>query len=121
MNESTPEPVSPTRHEILRWGLGRLVNLGLFVGAGVLLIVLLGIAQRVGWLKTAGETQSSSSVGSAEAVHTCPMHPQIRQPGLGDCPICGMPLVPATAGGADLDDFAVSIDLPNAASQISKQ
>ena len=110
MNESTPEPVSPTRHEILRWGLGRLVNLGLFVGAGVLLIVLLGIAQRVGWLKTAGETQSSSSVGSAEAVHTCPMHPQIRQPGLGDCPICGMPLVPATAGGADLDEFAVSIE-----------
>ncbi|MEC8241806.1 MAG: efflux RND transporter periplasmic adaptor subunit, partial [Planctomycetota bacterium] len=110
MNESTPEPVSPTLHEILRWGLGRLVNLGLFVGAGVLLIVLLGIAQRVGWLKTAGETQSSSSVGSAEAVHTCPMHPQIRQPGLGDCPICGMPLVPATAGGADLDEFAVSIE-----------
>ena len=110
MNESTPEPVSPTRHEILRWGLGRLVNLGLFVGAGVLLIVLLGIAQRVGWLKTAGETQSSSSVGSAEAVHTCPMHPQIRQPGLGDCPICGMSLVPATEGGADLDEFAVSIE-----------
>lgn len=110
MNESTPEPVSPARNEILRWGLGRLVNLGLFVGAGVLLIVLLGIAQRVGWLKTAGETQSSSSVGSAEAVHTCPMHPQIRQPGLGDCPICGMPLVPATAGGADLDEFAVSIE-----------
>ena len=110
MNESTPEPVSTTRQEILRWGLGRLVNLGLFVGAGVLLIVLLGIAQRVGWLKTAGETQSSSSVGSAEAVHTCPMHPQIRQPGLGDCPICGMPLVPATAGGADLDEFAVSIE-----------
>ena len=111
MNESTPEPVSTTRQEILRWGLGRLVNLGLFVGAGVLLIVLLGIAQRVGWLKTAGEAQSSSGVGSAaEAVHTCPMHPQIRQPGLGDCPICGMPLVPATAGGADLDEFAVSIE-----------
>ena len=110
MNESTQEPVSTTRQAILRWGLGRLVNLGLFVGAGVLLIVLLGIAQRVGWLKTAGEVQSSSGAGSAEAVHTCPMHPQIRQPGLGDCPICGMPLVPATASGADLDEFAVSIE-----------
>ena len=110
MNESTQEPVSTTRQAILRWGLDRLVNLGLFVGAGVLLIVLLGIAQRVGWLKTAGEVQSSSGAGSAEAVHTCPMHPQIRQPGLGDCPICGMPLVPATASGADLDEFAVSIE-----------
>ncbi len=28
------------------------------------------------------------------AVHTCPMHPEIRQPGPGSCPICGMALEP---------------------------
>ena len=28
------------------------------------------------------------------AVYTCPMHPQIRQPGPGACPICGMALEP---------------------------
>tara|TARA_R110002020_G_scaffold48837_22_gene139231 strand:+ start:4517 stop:5692 length:1176 start_codon:yes stop_codon:yes gene_type:complete len=27
-------------------------------------------------------------------VYTCPMHPQIRQPGPGTCPICGMALEP---------------------------
>ena len=27
-------------------------------------------------------------------VYTCPMHPQIRQPGPGNCPICGMTLEP---------------------------
>ncbi|WP_034349303.1 heavy metal translocating P-type ATPase [Noviherbaspirillum massiliense] len=27
-------------------------------------------------------------------VYTCPMHPQIRQPAPGDCPICGMALEP---------------------------
>src|SRR5262245_10808441 len=27
-------------------------------------------------------------------IYTCPMHPQIRQPGPGTCPICGMTLEP---------------------------
>jgi P-type Cu+ transporter len=33
-------------------------------------------------------------------IYTCPMHPQIRQPGPGTCPICGMALEPElpTAG-----------------------
>lgn len=26
--------------------------------------------------------------------YTCPMHPEVRRPGPGDCPKCGMPLVP---------------------------
>jgi Cu+-exporting ATPase len=31
------------------------------------------------------------------AIYTCPMHPQIRQVGPGNCPICGMALEPETA------------------------
>src|SRR5690606_38403998 len=31
---------------------------------------------------------------SPEAVHTCPMHPEIRQQGPGTCPKCGMALEP---------------------------
>ena len=31
------------------------------------------------------------------ASYTCPMHPQIRQAGPGQCPICGMTLEPVTA------------------------
>jgi Cu+-exporting ATPase len=31
------------------------------------------------------------------AIYTCPMHPQIRQPGPGFCPICGMALEPEVA------------------------
>ncbi len=36
------------------------------------------------------------------AVYTCPMHPQIRQPEPGSCPICGMalePVLPAAQSG----------------------
>ena len=31
------------------------------------------------------------------AIYTCPMHPQIRQVGPGNCPICGMTLEPVAA------------------------
>lgn len=31
-------------------------------------------------------------------IYTCPMHPEIRQEGPGNCPICGMALEPVTAG-----------------------
>ena len=33
-----------------------------------------------------------------ETIYTCPMHPQIRQKGPGNCPICGMALEPLVAG-----------------------
>lgn len=35
--------------------------------------------------------------GSDEIAHwTCPMHPSVKQPTAGQCPICGMDLVPVT-------------------------
>ena len=47
---------------------------------------------------------------SAQVEYTCPMHPQIRRPGPGNCPICGMtlePVVPASdvEDTTELDDF----------------
>ena len=30
----------------------------------------------------------------AGTIYTCPMHPQVRQIGPGNCPICGMALEP---------------------------
>ncbi|RCS47679.1 efflux RND transporter periplasmic adaptor subunit [Bremerella cremea] len=102
---SPPEPKRQTLH----WWIGRLVPFGLFLATGVLLIVLLGIAQRVGWIGVADSSSASSSAGEQQ-IYTCPMHPQIRQPGAGRCPICGMELVPASSGSADLDQFAVKIE-----------
>src|SRR5438093_774291 len=34
-------------------------------------------------------------------IYTCPMHPQIRQPGPGACPICGMALEPEMVTAED--------------------
>src|SRR6516164_3878628 len=40
----------------------------------------------------------ADGVGADEAVeYTCPMHPEIRRPGPGVCPICGMALEPVIA------------------------
>ncbi|QAA81636.1 efflux RND transporter periplasmic adaptor subunit [Aequorivita sp. H23M31] len=41
---------------------------------------------------------------------TCSMHPQIMQPEPGDCPICGMELIPAEtdAAGLSVDQFKLS-------------
>jgi Cu+-exporting ATPase len=33
----------------------------------------------------------------ADAIYTCPMHPEVRQVGPGSCPICGMALEPEVA------------------------
>jgi len=103
--QAVPEPPKHT----LIWWLGRLAPIVLFFLAGILLIALLGVAQRVGWIGTDGG-QLTASGGGTQQIYTCPMHPQIRQPGPGRCPICGMALVPASSGSADLDEFAVTIE-----------
>jgi len=42
----------------------------------------------------AGETQGVGVVEPPGTIYICPMHPQIRQPTPGTCPICGMALEP---------------------------
>ncbi len=37
----------------------------------------------------------------ADVIYTCPMHPEIRQKGPGNCPICGMALEPETITGEE--------------------
>ncbi|OBX23371.1 MULTISPECIES: efflux RND transporter periplasmic adaptor subunit [Bizionia] len=40
---------------------------------------------------------------AAKQMWTCSMHPQIMQPEPGDCPICGMDLIPAESGADGLN------------------
>ncbi|MCC6776007.1 MAG: heavy metal translocating P-type ATPase [Hyphomicrobiales bacterium] len=42
-------------------------------------------------------SQRSAPPVPADAVYTCPMHPEVRQVGPGACPICGMALEPVVA------------------------
>lgn len=47
---------------------------------------------------------TTSKPVKAGVEYTCPMHPQIRQIGPGDCPICGMSLEPVDATAGEQDD-----------------
>lgn len=82
----------------------------LFLCAGLILLAAIGVADRMGWISADGDGTLSATNGEA-AIYTCPMHPQIRQPGEGRCPICGMALVPATTSSGDgLDELSVQIE-----------
>ncbi len=101
-------PPHPARQRLL-WWVQRATAPLLFLVVGLVLIAALGLAQRIGWISTGGgEASDTSSAGGQ--VYTCPMHPQIRQPNPGRCPICGMALVEATTGAADLEAMSVKIE-----------
>lgn len=68
------------------------------------LIALLSVAFLAGLFlrgcfvsKPAQQAALVPASGDAEVVWTCSMHPQIRQPNPGKCPLCGMDLIPLTS------------------------
>ncbi|MEZ6113981.1 MAG: efflux RND transporter periplasmic adaptor subunit [Pirellulaceae bacterium] len=103
-----PTDLQPIRKSYV-WWLRRLVPSVGFLLVGLLLIFLLGLAQRLGWIRYTGTGEMAATAEDAAHEYTCPMHPQIRQPIPGRCPICGMALVPASQAGASADEFAVTI------------
>lgn len=65
--------------------------------AGLVLLVLVAIFSGLEyWPSTEGP-----KTGESTEVWTCSMHPQIRLPKPGQCPICGMNLVPVSQSSAE--------------------
>lgn len=105
---SDQKPI-PSRSKF-SWLMQRVVSVGIFLATGVILVVGVGLAQRLGWIRT-HEVETGAATNTSGTIYTCPMHPQIRQPSPGRCPICGMALVPASgADGGNLNDLAVKIE-----------
>ena len=79
----------------------------LFVIAGLL----------IGWLLFYHSTPEGSTVTTEVHEHsetektiwTCSMHPQFRMDNPGDCPICGMDLIPLKNADAEIDDQAIEM------------
>lgn len=99
---------SPAAGSSRRWWIQRLFSAGLYAAVGILLIVAVGAAQKVGWI-SAGGVSTPAEDATANQIHVCPMHPHIRQRGPGRCSICGMKLEIPKTSGADLDELAVKI------------
>jgi membrane fusion protein, copper/silver efflux system len=81
---------APTAEYVMRYLIRTLEVVAL-----VLLLVLAGLGvYSLSSVAPQDQAQVSAST-SQEQVWTCSMHPQIRKDKPGNCPICGMPLVPA--------------------------
>ncbi len=91
---------------------------------GVLIVGVL-----IGWLLIGGSSNEQqetlptdhSAMDHAEGtIWTCSMHPQIQKDGPGNCPICGMELIPMKEDEDDGEAGQYSVKLSNAAMKIAE-
>jgi membrane fusion protein, copper/silver efflux system len=76
----------------------------------IYIILILG-GLLLGWLLFGGSSDDDHhdhdydhAELNGDIEYTCSMHPQVRQDEPGDCPICGMDLIPASDDGDHQDD-----------------
>lgn len=85
----------------------RYVKGGLLVASGLIL----------GWLffhgpspeKSGAKAEVHDHAAEGKEIWTCSMHPQIRKDKPGDCPICGMDLIPLQQSNTVMDDQAIEM------------
>ena len=81
----------------------------------IIYIGILAVGLLLGWILFGGSSKDETdhnhdAVTETNQMWTCSMHPQIMQPEAGDCPICGMDLIPSEAGadGLAVDEFKLT-------------
>ena len=81
----------------------------------IIYIGILAVGLLIGWIifgnsPTKEATHNHSETVATNQMWTCSMHPQIMQPEEGDCPICGMELIPAetSADGLNSNEFKLT-------------
>lgn len=90
-------------------------------------IAMLAIGSFIGWLAKPSGSGTSNHEGhemadaesAAATIWTCSMHPQIRQPEPGKCPICGMDLIPLEEGGGQGEGDPMEIKMSPTAMQLA--
>ncbi len=99
-------PTSPvSRHSRQAGGATLRAIVWALVGAAIAILLVadpLGVSPVDGWLGLSRAASQGPEAGTATAgkqLWTCGMHPQVVQDEPGQCPICGMDLVPLREGG----------------------
>ncbi len=66
-----------------------------------------------GWLDGSARRRAAEAAARAgdSALFTCPMHPEVRQDGPGDCPLCGMALEPLEISADDTGPSAETVEM----------
>ncbi len=77
---------------------------------GILIVGLILGSVFFGGSSTTDDAKNHETSETENQKWTCSMHPQIMQPDAGDCPICGMDLIPAEADaeGLEANQFKMS-------------
>ena len=97
-SEATTE-ARVARREVRRWWIKLFLQPLLFLACGAALLAGLGIAQKNGWIATAGGSKgAAASATGKNARYICPMMCTPPQSEPGRCPVCAMELVQAAAG-----------------------
>ncbi len=107
----TPPPRRSVFFQIMR----RLFPAFVVIGSVLVAVLIIGLAQRVGWIRSERGDATEQTAG-ADTIYTCPMHPAVRQPNPGRCPICGMELVKATSV---TDKYPLSVEIDPAARRVA--
>ncbi|MHC4398939.1 MAG: efflux RND transporter periplasmic adaptor subunit [Planctomycetota bacterium] len=111
---SQPAPVvasTPPRQTSFRWCIKLVLQPALFLVVGVLLILALGAAQKLGWISAgSGVGGGHASSGAENVRYICPMMCTPPQTEPGRCPVCAMELVPATSGSSNTDELSIQVD-----------
>ena len=88
--------MSTTGNSRLRRWSARLGWMAAGLAAALLFLDPWGLHPVDDWLRSApGPAMDEAASAPAEELWTCPMHPHVLEHGPGECPICGMDLVPA--------------------------
>lgn len=87
-------------------------------------VIMLAVGLLIGWMvKPSGSGHEGHELAvtesSSSSTWTCSMHPQIRQPESGQCPICGMDLIPLEDDGAQGEGDRMEIKMSPAAIQLA--
>ncbi|CAM4275088.1 efflux RND transporter periplasmic adaptor subunit [Gillisia hiemivivida] len=82
----------------------------------LIVIATLIIGAGIGWILKPSNSNSEDKeihdhLGeTADQIWTCSMHPQIRQSEPGNCPICGMELIPLKSDNLESENYTMSED-----------
>jgi Cu(I)/Ag(I) efflux system membrane fusion protein len=108
VTEKSHQPMQRTN---AGWWLKLVLQPLFFLGFVVAGFATLGVVQRLGWLSGGASVSSNGMGGEATATsYICPMMCTPPSPSPGRCPVCGMELVPAAAGGGRGDGHSVTIE-----------
>src|ERR1700730_18259904 len=88
--------------------------------AVTVIAVSLAVGLFAGGTWWAHRSVAAGASGHAVTMYKCPMHPKYRSDHPGDCPTCGMHLVPERGGGAAGGEAAPRA-VPQGAVQVSPE